>query len=171
MIFAAVAARWSQIIVTFAPLQLKTPTMILLTAWCYIKKKRGKRNPCVILQLLFFFPSQSQQRTDAKSMRDCFRFSCNDYPTTGSREAFQNNCPHGCCKIRGYSTPLPRNDDLLQTSRYPQLSPASDYRRASQCEQVWTLLLLLSHTNMFTFCSVREILIQSQYLRQQERSD
>lgn len=169
---AAVAAHWSQIIVTFSPPQLKTPTMILLTAWCYTKKERGKEEPLRdFAASSFFLPSQSQHKTDAKTMRDCFRFSCDDYPTTGSREAFQNNCPHGCCNIRRYSTPLPRYGDLQQTSRYPWPSPASDYRRASQWQQVWTLLLLLSHTNMFTFCSVREILIQSQYLRQQERSN
>lgn len=59
---AAVTARRSQIIVTFTPPQLKTPAMVLQTAWCYMKeggggrkkegKKKKKKNPWVILQLL-----------------------------------------------------------------------------------------------------------------------
>lgn len=40
---AAVTARRSQIIVTFTPPQLKTPAMILQTAWCYMKKGREKK--------------------------------------------------------------------------------------------------------------------------------
>lgn len=169
---AAVMARWSQIIVTFTPPQLKTPAMILLTAWCYMKKKRGKKEPLRDFVAPSFFLHKASIKQMLKPWGTALGFPTMTIPQQDPGKHFRTTVPTDAVTWEDTAVPSPGMVTYKeQTSRYPRPSLASDYRRASQWQQGWTLLLLLSQTNMFTFCSVREILIQSQYLRQQERSN
>lgn len=138
------------------------------------EKKEGKKEPLCDFAAPSFFLHKASIKQMLKPWGTALGFPTMTIPQQDPGKHFRTTVPMNAVAsedIRGYSTPLPRYGDLQQTRHYPWPSPASDYERASQWQQVWTLLLLLSHTNMFTFCSVREILIQSQYLRQQERSN